>query len=440
MKFSVVPKAVLLVGGVLALSGSGWLVAQEMGDMGQMHHHGMMTDSDSVAWRMPPMDMSMPMLPGLEREIPIVAPFLPGRKLDRSLLPMARERAVVELADRDTLRMEASIVTKTIAGKTLTMYGYNGQIPGPLIRVRQESTIYVEFVNNIEMPTTVHWHGLRLDNRFDGVPDVTQAPVNEGESFLYEVYFPDAGLYWYHPHMREDIQQELGMYGNMLVDAIEADYYNPVNREEILVLDDLLLDANGMLPFGATAPVHALMGRFGNVMLVNGDPSHMMEVNRGEVVRFFLTNVANSRTFNVTFGDARIKIIGSDVSRFEREQFVESVVIAPAERYIVEVYFDEPGPIAMTNSIMAINHFRGEFVPQVDTLSMITVTDSRSDEDYSKRFDDIREHETVTRDIDTFRDLFDKEDGPGRGLIRCEASMEQACRTTLKAMVDSERA
>jgi suppressor of ftsI len=372
-------------------------------------HHGMVVESDSLVWRMPPMDMSMPMLPGLDREVPIVAPFLPGRDMDASMLPMAAERAMVELADRDTLRMEASIVTKMINGKTLIMYGYNGQIPGPLIRVQQESTIYVEFVNNIEMPTTVHWHGLRLDNRFDGVPDVTQDAVEEGDSFLYEVYFPDAGLYWYHPHVREDIQQELGMYGNMLGDALEADYYNPVNREEILVLDDLLLDENGMLPFGESAPVHTLMGRFGNVMLVNGDPGHTLQVNQGDVVRFFLTNVANSRTFNVTFGGAPIKIIGSDVSRFEREQFVGSVVIAPAERYIVEVHFDESGPVMMTNSIMAINHFRGEFVPHVDTLSTITVSDSSSDEDYSTGFSTLREHETVTTDIDTFRNLFDKD-------------------------------
>ncbi|MFV1981239.1 MAG: multicopper oxidase family protein [Rhodothermia bacterium] len=384
--------------------------AQDMGDMDQMHRHGMAIDADSVTWRMPPMDRSMPMLPGLEREVPVVAPFLPGRDIDRSALPVARERAVVELADRDTLRMEASLVTRRIDGKTLTMYGYNGQIPGPLIHVKQESTIYVEFVNNIEMPTTVHWHGLRLDNRFDGVPGITQDPVEEGESFLYEVYFPDAGLFWYHPHMREDIQQDLGMYGNVLVDALEADYYNQVNREEVLVLDDLVLDANGLLPFGATAPVNTLMGRFGNVMLVNGDPDHTMEVNRGDVVRFFLTNVANTRTFNVTFGGARIKIIASDVSRFEREQFVGSVVIAPAERYIVEVYFDEPGPIAMTNSIMAVNHFRGEFYPRIDTLSTIAVADSAlDDDDYSAGFSSLREHETVTAEIDRFRDLFDKE-------------------------------
>ncbi|HLE57360.1 MAG TPA: multicopper oxidase family protein [Rhodothermia bacterium] len=372
-----------------------------------MHHHPP-DDSAEVTWRMPPMDPSMPMMPGIEKEVPVVAPFLPAASMAKSALPKAVDRAIVELADGDTLRMEAAMVTKTIAGKTLTMYGYNGQIPGPLIRVDQASKIFVQFLNNIELPTTVHWHGLRLDNRFDGVPGVTQAPVNSGETFLYELTFPDAGLYWYHPHIREDIQQDLGLYGNMLVDAIEADYYSPANREEVLVLDDILIDALGPIPYGKEAPTHTLMGRFGNVMLVNGDPSHSMQFRTGDVVRFFLTNVANARTFNVTFGGYPVKVVGSDVSRFEREEWVESIPIGPAERYVVEVWFDRPGEVAMTNSIMAINHFMGEFYPHVDTLSVIQVLDAPSDTDYSTSFQTLREHTAVVEDIDAFRPLFDK--------------------------------
>jgi len=382
--------------------------AAGQGHMGHMMHHDHDMPTDSVAWRMPPMDMSMPMMPGIEAELPVVAPFLPSPPMGMAMLPEAKKRVIVELASGDTLRMEAAMVTKTIAGKTLTMYGYNGQIPGPLIRVDQKSTIYVQFVNNIELPTTVHWHGLRLDNRFDGVPGVTQAPVETGASFLYEVTFPDAGLYWYHPHMREDIQQDLGLYGNMLVDAIEADYYGPANREEILILDDFLIDDNGPIPFGKEAPTHTLMGRFGNVMLVNGNPRHSLEFRKGDVVRFFLTNVANARTFNVTFGGNRIKVIASDVSRFEREEWVDSVPIGPAERYIVEVLFDRSGATAMTNSIMAVNHFRGEFYPHVDTLSTIRVLETPAEPDYAATFRSLREHEAVQKDIAEYRPLFDK--------------------------------
>jgi suppressor of ftsI len=99
------------------------------------------------------------------------------------------------------------------------MYGFNGQVPGPLIRVPQNATITVRFHNRIDLPSTVHWHGVRLDNRFDGVLGLTQDSVATDADFVYTVYFLDAGIYWYHPHVREDIEQAMGLFGNMLVDS-----------------------------------------------------------------------------------------------------------------------------------------------------------------------------------------------------------------------------
>jgi FtsP/CotA-like multicopper oxidase with cupredoxin domain len=150
------------------------------------------------------------------------------------------------------------------------------------------------------------------------------------------------------------------------------------------------------------------MGRFGNVMMVNGETDHRLTVRRGEVVRFFLTNVANTRTFNVTFGNARVKLVASDVGRYEREQWVPSVVIAPAERYVVDVRFDEPGEVAISNTVQAINHFRGEFYPHVDTLSLVTVGETEAPAEVSSAFATLREHEDVQRDIDAFRQWFDR--------------------------------
>lgn len=375
---------------------------------GHMMHHDMGDTGDSLVWRMPPMDMSMPMMPGLDNALPPTEPFLAGHTMDPMMFPEAVPHEVVSLADGDTLNLEATLVRRTLNGKTFVMYGYNRQYPGPLINVERGSTIIVNFTNNIELPTTVHWHGLRLDNRFDGVPGLTQAPVARGETFTYEVFFPDTGIYWYHPHMREDIQQDLGLYGNMLVDPRQEGYYSPVNREEVLVLDDILMDRNGLIPWGNEVPTHTLMGRFGNVMLANGMTDYRLTVKRGEVVRFFLTNVANSRTFNVTFGEAPVKIVASDVSKFEREVRVGSVPIAPAERYVAEVRFDEPGEVAITNSIQAINHFRGEFYPHVDTLGLVTVLDEPAAPDYSAAFDQLRDNTDVQSDIDAYRQYFDK--------------------------------
>lgn len=357
---------------------------------------------------MPPMDPSMPMLPGLENAVPPVGAFLVASGVDPMDLPEARPSEAVTLSDGDTLDVRVSLVRRTIAGHTLAMLGYNGQYPGPLIRADRGSTIVVRVENDIRMPTTVHWHGVRLDNRFDGVPGLTQAPVEPGETFVYEVRVPDAGMFWYHPHVREDVQQDLGLYGNLLVVPRDPEYYGPVNREEMLVLDDLLMDEQGLIPFGEEAPTHALMGRFGNVMLVNGGTDASLRVRRGEVVRFFMTNVANSRTFNATFGTGRVKLVASDVGRFEHEAWTSSVPISPAERYVVDVRFDEPGRTAITNSIQAVNHFRGEFYPHVDTLMMVTVTDEAATPDLGSAFETLRVNREVVDELEKLRAHLDR--------------------------------
>ena len=372
------------------------------------HSMHMMGTADPRAWRMPPMG-DMPMMPGLDDEVPPVDPWLPGAGMDPSMFPEARPNEIIDARDGERIELAASLVRRTIDGRTYVMYGYNGQYPGPMIRAPRGSTVIVDFTNRIDLPTTVHWHGLRLDNRFDGVPGLTQAPVAPGETFRYELHFRDSGVYWYHPHMREDIQQDLGLYGNLMVSPPEPDYYSPVNREEVLILDDVLIDDAGLMPYGADSPTHTLMGRFGNVMLVNGTTDYRLTVRRGEVVRFYLTNVANTRTFNVTFGGARVKVVASDVSKFEREQWVDSVVIAPAERYVVEARFDDPGEVPIENTIQAINHFRGEFYPHVDHLGTVVVGDERAAEDHGDAFDTLRTNADVVTDIDAYRPHFDRE-------------------------------
>jgi FtsP/CotA-like multicopper oxidase with cupredoxin domain len=85
----------------------------------------------------------------------------------------------------------------------------------------------------------VHWHGLRLENAYDGTHE-TQTPVLAGGSFSYRLQFPDPGIYWYHPHIREDYGQELGLYANILVVPTEPNYWPPAHREVPLTLDDVL--------------------------------------------------------------------------------------------------------------------------------------------------------------------------------------------------------
>ena len=229
-----------------------------------------------------------------------------------------------------------------------------------------------------------------------------------GESFRYEIFFRDAGIYWYHPHHREDIQQELGLAGNMLVDPAPAQAFAEVNREEVLVLDDLLLreDGAGVVAFGRTAANYALMGRFGNVLLVNGEPDYELRVDRDAVVRFFLTNASNTRTFNLSFGDAPTKVVGSDIGKFEEEVWVESVVIAPAERYIVDVRFDTPGRIDVANRVQGINHRYGGFLEESTVLGQVVVDDRRTARDLTASFSELHRHDEVVADIDRYRSEF----------------------------------
>ncbi len=348
-----------------------------------------------------------PMLPALDDVRPSVTPFLPGDGLDPSDLPPAGPREVLNLEDGDTIDLEASLVRKTVAGEAFTMYAFNRQIPGPLIRVERDATIHVRFTNRIDLPTTVHWHGVRIDNRFDGVPGVTQDAVEPGEIFDYTIHFPDAGIYWYHPHVREDIQQDLGLYGNMLVRSERADYYNPVNRDEVVVLDDILLDGSELVPFGREAANFAIMGRFGNVLLVNGEQAYDLTVNAGEVVRFYFTNVSNTRTFNLSFDGAPIKLVGADIGKFEREIVVPGVPIAPAQRYVVEVLFEEPGEHFITNRIQAVNHMAGEFFSAVDTLGVVRVEAEPATPAYADAFRELKVDETVQREVEPYRDYMD---------------------------------
>ena len=132
-------------------------------------------------------------------------------------LPEATRPQTMQFADGETLELRMGPVTKRLAGTTLRMLAYNGSIPGPTITVRQGENLTVHATNDVDLDMTVHWHGLRLENRYDGVPHDTQQPIAPGESFTYRLDFPDPGLYWYHPHIREDYTQEMGLYGNILV-------------------------------------------------------------------------------------------------------------------------------------------------------------------------------------------------------------------------------
>ena len=281
----------------------------------------------------------------------ILAPVREPFARDIAGLPEATGTVWVEVQHGGVFELRAAPVRKRIGDDMVKMLAYNASVPGPTLRVAQGSAVTITFTNETEVETTVHWHGLRLDNRFDGVPEGThqgmQAPIPTGGHFTYHLHFPDAGLYWYHPHVREDYAQEHGLYGNIIVVPNDSAYWGPVNRELTLVLDDILIEGGKIASFSQSLPNRTAMGRFGNVMLVNGETAYTLSANQGDVVRLYLTNTANVRVFNLRIPGARMKLVGGDNGRIEHEEFVDEVLIAPAERVIVDVLFERAGQLAL---------------------------------------------------------------------------------------------
>lgn len=280
-------------------------------------------------------------------------------------LPEAKEEPdMVELHDGDTYELTAGYVKKEVGNRTLRMLAYNGSVPGPILKVEQGAEVTINFNNNTDVEQTVHSHGVRIANEFDGVPDETQDAVKPGETFVYKIKFKDAGAFWYHPHTREDYAQELGLYGNYLVESTSTSYWSPVNREVPLVVDDLLIDNDKIASFYKELTNFALLGRFGNTHLVNGEEGYSMNVKAGEVVRFYVTNVANARTYNLSIPNAKLKLVGADQGKYEHETFVDSILISPAERVVVEAYFPKTGDYVLTHTEptggIELAHFKAE--------------------------------------------------------------------------------
>jgi FtsP/CotA-like multicopper oxidase with cupredoxin domain len=258
-------------------------------------------------------------------------------------LPPAHDTETVDLDPGSGIELRIAPVAKTLGGAPVRMLAYNGSVPGPTLRATQGTRATVHIENHADMPTTVHWHGLRLDNRYDGT-HLTQHPIPVGGRFTALLEFPDPGLYWYHPHIRSDYGLEMGLAGTILVQPTDPGYWPPTHRELVVTLDDVLLGDDGQIaPFDPHQPTHVAMGRFGDVLLANGDPALSLSARPGEVVRFYVVNTANTRVFNIAVPGAEVKLVGGDSGRVEREELVDEVVLAPSERVVLDVRFDRPG-------------------------------------------------------------------------------------------------
>ncbi|MGB8436020.1 MAG: multicopper oxidase family protein, partial [Burkholderiales bacterium] len=221
------------------------------------------------------------------------------------------------------------------------VWSYNAQVPGPTIAARQGDRLSVVVENALSEATTVHWHGVRLPNAMDGVPDLTQPPIAaNGGKFVYEFDLPDAGTYWYHPHVRSFEQQGRGLSGALIIAEREP---IRVDRDVTWVLDDWRLERNAQIhpDFGNMMDAtHA--GRIGNTVTVNGVVPDSDNVRAGERIRLRLVNVANARVFGLEFSGHDPRIVAIDGQPVEPHAPAGGRVdIAPAMR--VDLVIDMAG-------------------------------------------------------------------------------------------------
>lgn len=232
------------------------------------------------------------------------------------------------------------------------IWGYRGLVPGPLLDVVQGEELRVDLVNGLPQPTTIHWHGIRIDNAMDGVAYLTQEPAIPNETFAYRFTPPDAGTYWYHPHNRTWEQMARGLYGMLIVRERQAP---AVDLDLPLILDDWRLDGQGQIDTRSFGAIHdkAHAGRVGNVLTLNGKPSDDIKVQSGDRVRLRLLNAANARIMALKFeGHAPIVIAldGQPVTPFAPDGNV--VLLAPAQR--ADVIIDMTGEVGARAKILAL--------------------------------------------------------------------------------------
>ena len=236
---------------------------------------------------------------------------------------------------RVTLTPKASTHQFPFFDSKTPVWSYNDQIPGPTIRAKEGSTILVDVLNQLDEPTSVHWHGLRIDNAMDGVPGVTQEPIQAGSRFTYRLKLQEAGTFWYHPHFNAGEQLERGLKGVLIVEERNK---LPWTQDLIWFIDDWrLLEDGTIYPHFNTH--HDLMhdGRWGNAITVNGQVKPEIKVSPGERIRLRIINGANARIFSHKIEGLEAKVIAVDGRPVSNQFVYENFPLSPGNRVDLDI-------------------------------------------------------------------------------------------------------
>jgi len=271
-------------------------------------------------------------------------------------LPADRRQAPVDVV----ASYRAERVELDLAGRVVSTWGYNGTVPGPTLRARAGDVVEVTIDNALNEATSIHWHGLAIDNAMDGVPGLTQDDIAPGTAFTYRFEVPDAGTYWFHPH--HGLQLEHGLYAPFIIDDPDDDL--DVDAEYVLVLDDWL-DGFGATPEDELERIRTMgaeMGAGGHDMsamatspLLGGDagdavyPMHLIngrpledpptlepQPRPGDRIRLRVINAGGDTAYRVAVGGHRMTVTHTDGFPIQPID-VDAFLIGMGERYDVTI-------------------------------------------------------------------------------------------------------
>ena len=282
-------------------------------------------------------------------------PLLTRRQFTTALGASALTLPSLQLAAADdgftALRAAPAKAQLLAEGEAQTdVWAYGQSVPGPVLRVRQGERVKVRFFNDLPQPSTVHWHGIRIENAMDGVAGLTQEAVPTGQSFEYDFIAPDAGTYWYHPHSRTWEQLARGLYGMLIVEERDPPSFG---LDLPLVIDDWRLTEQGEIheaSFGAMMDKsHA--GRLGNWVTVNGTSGPTLNVPTNGMVRLRLANASNARVLVLKPTNLNGQVIAMDGQPLAKPLAVaDSLGLAPSQR--VDIAFRAPAKPDSTLDLM----------------------------------------------------------------------------------------
>ena len=298
--------------------------------------------------------------------------------------------AVASLGSLSTTKLLAASTTPDVKTLTLTaspaaiqvgpdgtqptqLWCFNGQFPGPEIRVRQGDRLRVRFVNQLPQPSSVHWHGIRLPNNMDGVPGLTQDPVPPGGEFVYEFDCPDAGTFWYHPHFNSAEQLGRGLIGALVV---EEQTPPALDHDLTWVLSDLRVDAQGRLNESfSNRHDQAHAGRIGNVVLINGSITDRFILPGPSRIRLRLIAATNARLFELKFKDvinASAHLMAIDGHPIDPKPVSDTIGLAPGQRVDLLIDLDATGSLSIEDHAYPRNAYKFAEVKGIGTQQSLS--------------------------------------------------------------------